>query len=99
MAKMELTIFHRYDTSTAETRGKIIVVKSLPVLKVLGMLFKNQMQWDMQVEKVIPKTRRSLQGLKIIKRHVTKTFNIGHFNLLFKVVLQNPGVVITDIIL
>ncbi len=64
--KTELTIFHRFNTSTEQIRVKNITVKSSPVLKVLGMLFDNRMQWDIQIKKSINETRRSLQGLKII---------------------------------
>ena len=72
LEKTELTVFHRHDTSAAEIRVKDITVKSLPVLKVLGILFDNRLQWDKQVEKVTKEARRSLQGLKIIKRHFTE---------------------------
>ncbi len=41
-------------------------------LKVLGIVFDNRLQWDKQVEKVTRETRRSLQGLNIIKRHFTE---------------------------
>ena len=73
LEKTELTIFHRHDTSAAEIRVKDITVKSTPTLKVLGILFDNRLQWDKQVEKVTKEARRSLQGLKIIKRHFTES--------------------------
>lgn len=73
LEKTELTIFHRSDTSTSEIKVKGIAVKSSPALKVLGILFDNRLQWDKQIDKVIKETRRSLQGLKIIKRHFTET--------------------------
>jgi hypothetical protein len=73
LGKTELTIFHRNDTSTSEIRVNDITVKSSPALKVLGIVFDNRLQWDRQVEKVTKETRRSLQGLKIIKRHFTET--------------------------
>ncbi len=56
-------IRHQYSTKN--------ITVHMPVLKVLGMLFDNGMQWDIQVEKSIYETRRSLQGLKIIKKHFT----------------------------
>jgi len=71
IAKTELTVFHRFDTSAAQIKVKNIIVKSSPVLKVLGILFDNRMQWDKHVEKAINETRRALQGLKIIKKHFT----------------------------
>ncbi len=48
------------------------VVKSSSTLKVLSIVFDNRLQWDKQVEKVTRETRRSLQGLKIIKRHFSE---------------------------
>ena len=72
LEKTELTIFHRHDTSSASIQVKNIVVNSSSTLKVLGILFDNRLQWDKQVEKVTMDTRRSLQGLKIIKKHFTE---------------------------
>ena len=69
LEKTELTVFHRIDTSTSVINVKNIEVKSSPVLKVLGLLFDNRMQWDKQVEKATSETRRSLQGLRLLKRH------------------------------
>jgi hypothetical protein len=72
LEKTELTIFHRHDTSSANIKVKDIVVNSSSTLKVLGIVFDNRLQWDKQVEKVTRETRRSLQGLNIIKRHFTE---------------------------
>jgi len=72
LEKTELTIFHRHDTSSANIKVKDMVVNSSSTLKVLGIVFNNRLQWDKQVQKVTRETRRSLQGLKIIKRHFTE---------------------------
>ncbi len=72
LEKTELTIFHRHDTSSANIKVKDIMVNSSSTLKVLGIVFDNRLQWDKQVEKVTRETRRSLQGLKIIKRHLSE---------------------------
>ena len=55
---------------------KDIVVHSSPVLKVLGLLFDNRLQWDKQVEKATTDARRSLQGVRLIKRHFTEAENL-----------------------
>ncbi len=72
LEKTELSIFHRYNTSSANIKVKYIVVNSSSTLKVLRILFDNRLQWDKQVEKVTKETRLSLQGLKTIKRHFTE---------------------------
>jgi len=72
LEKNELTIFLRHDTCSVNIKVKDIAVNSSSTLKVLGIVFDNHLQWDKQVEKVTRETRRSLQGLKIIKRHFTE---------------------------
>ena len=76
LEKTELTIVHRYDTSAAVIKIKDIVVHSSPVLKVLGLLVDNRLQWDKQVEKATTDARRSLQGVRLIKRHFTEAENL-----------------------
>jgi len=70
--KTEIVVFHRFDTSGADIKVRGVVVKSLSVLKFLGILFDNRVQWDRQVENAIMDIRRTLQGRKIIKKHFTK---------------------------
>ena len=76
LEKTELTIFRRYDTSAAVIKIKDIVVHSSPVLKVLGLLFNNHLQWDKQVEKATTDARRSLKGVRLIKKHFTESENL-----------------------
>ena len=76
LEKTELTIFHRYNTSAAVIKIKDIVVHSSPVLKVLGLLFNNHLQWDKQVEKATTDARRSLKGVRLIKKHFTESENL-----------------------
>ncbi len=90
LEKTELTIFHRHDTSSASIKVKDIVVNSSSTLKVLGILFDNRLQWDKQVEKVTKDTRRSLQGLKIIKKKTfyrTRNFKLSYIIVFFKIIL------------
>jgi hypothetical protein len=72
LTKMELVVFHRFNTSGATIKLRDVVVKSMYMLKVLHILFDNRLQWDKQVEKAIIDTRRMLQGLIIIRKHFTK---------------------------
>ena len=45
-----------------------VVTKSS--MRVLGVVFDSQMKWDIHVEQVLQKAKKSIQGLRILRRNL-----------------------------
>ena len=71
VAKTEIVVFHRMDTSTGTIKMNGINVVSKKEISVLGVIFDSKLEWSVQVEKSVRKARSALQGLRIISRFFT----------------------------
>jgi len=66
LKKTEMVIFHRMDTSKGSITVGGNVISLTSKINVLGIIFDNQLQWDMQIDKTINDTRRAVQALRTV---------------------------------
>ena len=72
LEKTEVCIFHRMDTSKATFTVGNVRVDSSHRINCLGVILDNQLSWDLQIEKVITDSRRSLQAVRMVRRYFSK---------------------------
>ena len=69
LQKMELCIFHRYDSGKGQISVNNVVIKSRDCLNVLGIKFDSRLEWTVQVDKSVNEARKAAQAIRMIKQH------------------------------
>ena len=71
--KTETCLFYKRDHPTVEITINSMKVSSKKTINVLGVLFDSKMQWSNQVAQAINNSKRTLHGIKLIKKYLTKS--------------------------
>ena len=69
--KTEFCIFHRNDTQQITITIDNEQIKSLPAIKLLGLIFGSKLNWHKQISNSILKSRKTLQAIKLISKFFT----------------------------
>ena len=71
--KTELCHFYRKDTPPVEIIVNDTMIKSMPEMNVLGVLFDSKLTWANHVSKQINKANKALHAIKLIKKYFNQT--------------------------
>ena len=70
--KTELCVFHRNDPRPIELFVNNIPLKSKNCINVLGITFDSKLQWHLQVNNAITKSKRALHAINLIRKYFTQ---------------------------
>ena len=66
--KTEMCLFYRKDCPPVTLPINNTVITSSPTIKVLGVVFDSKLNWQSHIHMAITKARKSLQGIKLIRK-------------------------------
>jgi hypothetical protein len=69
--KTEIVIFHKADTATSSIELNDVKIHTKKQMSVLGVVFDSKLDWSLQVENSVRKSRSALQGLRILNKYFT----------------------------
>jgi hypothetical protein len=72
-AKTEICLFYRKDTPPINIVINGNEITSAKSINVLGVTFDSKLNWQTHVQNAVKKSSKSLQAIKIIKKHFKKT--------------------------
>ena len=70
-AKIEICLFHRNDPRPIELNINLNLLKSKEHMSILGIIFDSKLQWHLQINNAIKKSRQALHAISQIKRYFT----------------------------
>ena len=70
--KTEICLFYRKDTPPVKIEINGNEITSSKSINVLGITFDSKLNWQIQAQKAVTKSAKSLQAIKIIRNHFTK---------------------------
>ena len=68
-SKTELVIFHKHDSARGSISLSQTRIDSKAEMKVLGIIFDNQLEWSGQVEKSVQSARQATQALGLVRKY------------------------------
>ena len=71
--KTEICLFHRKDHLPVKIKINTVQVTTKKSMNVLGVTFDSKLQWQIQVQNSINKSKSALNALHLIRKYFTKT--------------------------
>ena len=71
--KTEICVFHRNDPPAVTLNINNNIVKSKNSINVLGITFDAKLQWHLQINNAISKSKRALHAINLIRKFFTQT--------------------------
>ena len=70
--KTEICLFHRNDPRPIELNINHNLLKSKDQINVLGIIFDSKLQWHLQINNAISKSRKALHAISLIKKYFSQ---------------------------
>ena len=71
-SKTELCLFHRKDQAPISVKINNTTLTSKRSMNVLGVTFDNKLNWQSHIENAITKSKKALNAIKLIRKHLNK---------------------------
>ena len=70
--KTEICLFHRNDPRPIELNVNHNLLKSKDQINVLGIIFDSKLQWHLQINNAISKSRKALHAISLIRKYFSQ---------------------------
>ena len=71
--KTEICLFHHNDPRPIELNVNHNLLKSKDHINVLGIIFDSKLQWHLQINNAISKSRKALHAISLIKKYFSQS--------------------------
>ena len=71
-SKTEVCLFHKTNVNTVDFTVNTVTIKSKESINILGVQFDSKLSWGQHISNTINKAKRTLNGIRLIRRYFDK---------------------------
>ena len=72
-SKTEICLFYKNNVNAVDVSINNVIIRSKPSINILGVQFDSKLTWDQHISNTISRAKRTLYGIRLIKRYFNKT--------------------------
>ena len=72
-SKTEICLFYKNNVNAVDVSINNVIIRSKPSINILGVQFDSKLTWDQHISNTISRAKRTLHGIRLIKRYFNKT--------------------------